>query len=396
MGNAFDVVEHPAVMRLVIVSHVIHFIRNEEVLAYGPYAREIEIWADLFDEVILAAPVRREKPTGFAVSIDRSNVSLSPQMETGGKTLSAKLLQLISLPIHIFRLCGTMKGADAIHVRCPGNLGLLGVILAPLFSKKLIAKYAGQWPDYDGEPWSFRLQKKILRSQWWNSPVTVYGEWPDEPQHIVPFFTSMMTRQQIADAVAISSEKILEAPIQIVFSGRLSKEKGVHHLLEAVSLLKERGLAVEVAIVGNGAEFDSLQKRIAALGIGDRVKMVGDVPYEAGLEYFKWGHLLVLPSQSEGFPKVLAEAMCHGMVCIGTDSGLVPKMLEGRGIVLGNVSAKSIVDAIEEISSDADRFEKMSRAGVEWASQYSIEGLRDSLQELMEKSWGVSLDRGGR
>jgi len=289
-----------------------------------------------------------------------------------------------------------MKGADAIHVRCPGNLGLLGVILAPLFSKKLIAKYAGQWPDYDGEPLSFRLQKKILRTRWWNSPVTVYGEWPDEPSYVVPFFTSMMTLQQIADAVAVSSEKTLEAPIRIVFSGRLSKEKGVHHLIEAVGILEERGLDVELAIVGNGVEFDSLKKQIAALGIGDQVKMVGDVPYEAGLEYFKWGHILVLPSQSEGFPKVLAEAMCHGMVCIGTNSGLVPKMLEGHGIVLDSVGAVAIADAIEEISSDADRFQKMSKAGVEWASQYSIEGLRDALQGLMEKSWGVSLDRGGR
>jgi len=396
MGDGFDVVEHPTVMRLVIVSHVIHFVKNGEILAYGPYAREIEIWADLFDEVIIAAPIRREKPTGFAIPINRRNVSLSPQIETGGNTISAKLLQLFSLPMHIFKLCRAMKGADAIHVRCPGNLGLLGVILAPLFSKKLIAKYAGQWPDYDGEPSSYRWQKKILRSRWWNSPVTVYGEWPGEPSHVVPFFTSMMTRQQVEGAVAESSEKNLEAPIRIIFSGRLSREKGVHYLVEAVSILKERGLAVELVIVGNGAEFDTLQKQIATLGIADRVKMVGDIPYEAGLEYFKWGHVLVLPSKSEGFPKVLAEAMCHGMVCIGTNSGLVPKMLEGRGIVLDSVGAKSIADAIEEISSDSDRLETMSRAGVEWASQYSIEGLCEALKELMEKSWGVSLVRGDR
>ena len=381
---------------LCVISHVVHFEFENQIFAYGPYAREIEIWADLFDEVIIAAPVRREKPTGFAIPINRRNVSLSPQIETGGNTISAKLLQLFSLPMHIFKLCRAMKGADAIHVRCPGNLGLLGVILAPLFSKKLIAKYAGQWPDYDGEPSSYRWQKKILRSRWWNSPVTVYGEWPGEPSHVVPFFTSMMTRQQVEGAVAESSEKNLEAPIRIIFSGRLSREKGVHYLVEAVSILKERGLAVELVIVGNGAEFDTLQKQIATLGIADRVKMVGDIPYEAGLEYFKWGHVLVLPSKSEGFPKVLAEAMCHGMVCIGTNSGLVPKMLEGRGIVLDSVGAKSIADAIEEISSDSDRLETMSRAGVEWASQYSIEGLCEALKELMEKSWGVSLVRGDR
>jgi hypothetical protein len=90
-----------------------------------------------------------------------------------------------------------MAESNAIHVRCPGNLGLLGVILAPLFSDKLIAKYAGQWNAHKGERKILRLQRAILKSPWWKGPVTVYGEWENQPAHIIPFFTSMMSADQI-------------------------------------------------------------------------------------------------------------------------------------------------------------------------------------------------------
>ncbi len=56
------------------------------------------------------------------------------------------------LPPMIWQLIACLRRADAVHVRCPGNLGLLGVLIAPLFSRRLIAKYAGQWTGYPGKP----------------------------------------------------------------------------------------------------------------------------------------------------------------------------------------------------------------------------------------------------
>ena len=45
--------------RLLIVSHVRHYRHDGQLGAYGPYAREIDIWADLFESVVIAAPLRR-------------------------------------------------------------------------------------------------------------------------------------------------------------------------------------------------------------------------------------------------------------------------------------------------------------------------------------------------
>src|SRR4051794_1463353 len=121
-------------MRLLITSHVIHYSYQGRLYAYGPYAREIDLWADLFSDVAIASPCRDELPPGDCLPFERRNISILPQKEAGGETLSAKLGLIASIPAMIWDLARAMRSADAIHVRCPGNLGLLGVLLAPLFS----------------------------------------------------------------------------------------------------------------------------------------------------------------------------------------------------------------------------------------------------------------------
>jgi hypothetical protein len=168
------------IRRLLIVSHVAHYEYEGGIFAYGPYTREIDIWAELFPEIIIAAPVQRRTPPGDAIAFQHHNISLAPQRETGGDTLLAKVTQLLATPGHFWRLARAMRSADAIHVRCPGNLGLLGCVLAPFFRKPRVAKYAGQWSEFEGEPLSWRFQKRLLRSRWWHAPVLVYGKWPHQ------------------------------------------------------------------------------------------------------------------------------------------------------------------------------------------------------------------------
>lgn len=192
---------------LVIISHVIHYEYDARIHAYGPYAREIEIWADLFPHVIIAAPCRSEKPPSDCLPLNRANIEMAPQLERGGNSWQEKILQILSLPVMMFRLSSSMRQADAIQVRCPGNLGMLGVILAPLFSRYRVAKYAGQWNGYPNETFSNRLQRIILSSGWWKSPVLVYGNWPKQPKHIKPFFTSMMSEEQVNHAIEVATTK---------------------------------------------------------------------------------------------------------------------------------------------------------------------------------------------
>jgi len=376
---------------LLIVSHVVHYRHNQQLYAYGPYAREIDVWADLFPRVIIAAPCREEPPPGDCLSFGRPNISIARQRETGGDTVAAKLRQLALLPSLVWGLACVMRRVDAIHVRCPGNLGLLGAILGPCFSESLVAKYAGQWNGYRGEPWTVRLQRVLLRSPWWRGPVTVYGTWPHQPRQVVPFFTSMMTRDQVERAVQIASSKTLCAPLRVLFSGRLEPVKRADALLAGVKIAVDAGVPIEVVILGDGSERRVLQTMAANLGINHLVTFAGAQPFDRALDWYAWAHCLVLPSQhSEGWPKVLAEAMCHGVLGVGVDHGQVRDMLANRGVLLENGTPAEIATALQEVAGNPSRYELLMQSGSAWARQFSLEGLRDAIRDLLVREWGVT------
>jgi glycosyltransferase involved in cell wall biosynthesis len=374
---------------LLVVSHVRHYDFGGTISAYGPYTREIDIWADLFPQIVIASPVRKEAPPNDCLPFTRPNISLIPQKETGGDHWRAKLTQLCWLPALIWNLARTMRGVDAIHVRCPGNLGLLGVILAPLFSRCLVAKYAGQWNGYHGEPFSNWLQRRLLRSFWWrHGVVTVYGEWPNQPRQIVPFFTSMMTANQVLRSVAVARDKCLGAPVEILYSGRLASLKGVDVLLRAVRLLADEGVAFRLTIIGDGPEANRLMNLVTELRLVEAVVFTGALPFHEVMQWYEKGQILVLPSRhSEGWPKVLAEAMCHGLVCISTDHGLIPWLLRDRGYVFPVDDVAALATCLMNVTRQPDEYRRISEAAASWAQNYSLEGLRDSLRELLSRKW---------
>lgn len=380
-------------MKLLIVTSTIHYKAGGRLYGYGPYTREIDIWADLFENVCIAAPLRNQDPPADCIPFYRNNISMVPQMETGGSEYRDKLFQILALPVHFWNLSLAMSKADAIHVRCPGNLGLLGVILAPLFSRHYITKYAGQWNGYKSEPLSIRMQRLILGSRWWcKGLVTVYGEWPAQPKQIVPFFTSMMTAEQVQRGAAVAKNKRLTFPAEILYAGRLASNKGVDILLRSLKVLLSQGIAFKLSIVGDGPERNRLVQLTQDLTLTEHVHFVGAVPYNEVMSWYEKSHILVLPSfHSEGWPKVLAEGMCYGLVCVSTDHGLIPWLLKNKGVVVPVADVEGLTTGLTDILNDASVYEKLSKQASVWAQGYSLEKLKESLGNLLVNRWSIRL-----
>jgi hypothetical protein len=382
------------VEKLLVVSHVVHYLYGGTLSAYGPYAREIDIWADLFPEVLIASPCRNEAPPQDAIPFTRRNVRVVPQLETGGDDWRSKIRQVLMLPAHALRLTRALREADAVHVRCPGNLGLMGAALAPLFTSRLVAKYAGQWNGYAGEPLTVKMQRAVLGSRWWKGPVTVYGEWPGQPPHVVPFFTSMMEAAQVERAAGVAAGKRIGTPLRVLFSGRLVAAKRVAALLEGLGLALKHGVPFEAVIVGDGPDRETLERQAQTLGIGGQTKFTGALPFDEAIKWYEWAHCLVLPSQhSEGWPKVVAEAMCYGLICVAVEHGQVPAMLAGRGILLKQGTGEEIAAALAGVAARPAEYEAMMRDAAAWARQFSLEGLRDAIAALLARHWNLPDDR---
>lgn len=377
--------------KLLIVARVNHYRHEGKLYSYSPYAREIDIWADLFSEVWIAGTCLDEIPPGDCTPFTRSNIRVLPVTEAGGDGFKAKLRQLFILPKIIWQLAGYMRRADAIHARCPCDLGLLGTVMGPIFSRRLIAKYATQWLPYDGEPWTWRLQRRILRSSWWCGPTTVYGKWPDQPEKIIPFFTSMLTYEQIHRAQISAARPRDPNVFRILFVGRLSSAKNVDVLLRAISMLKTER-EIECHIVGEGPERAKLEKLATELGIGKLIKFIGGIGFDHVLDFYEKAEALVLASDVEGWPKAIAEGMAFGLVCIGTERGMMPQMLgDERGLLVPARDAEALAVALQRVVENPNESRAMAARAALWAQKYSLDGLREALRNLMDESWEVSI-----
>lgn len=374
--------------RIVIVSHVVHYRDGDRLLAYGPYALEIGIWARLFPQISIAAPCRAEAPPGDCLALP-ANVRVLPQPETGGTTVRAKLAQLFMLPMSVWRLCSAMQSADAIHVRCPGNIGLLGVLFSPLFSRKRIAKFAGEWDRYDGEAVTVRLQRWLLRSRWWNAPVMVYTDKKERRGQIVPFFTPALTAGQLTRARATATARDFAPPRCVLYAGRLSAAKNVHVLLDAVAEVSRDGIPFTCTIVGDGPEREALESRASTLGISNLVRFEGAVSPNAVLDYYEAADLLVLASQTEGWPKTLTEGMAFGLICVGSDRGLMTSMLgEGRGLLVPPGDSSALARALHRAAiMTAEEIGDMRARATAWAGHYTAEQFENSLRGVLDSHW---------
>jgi glycosyltransferase involved in cell wall biosynthesis len=380
-------------MRLLVISSAIHYEWQGRVSSVGGYTREIDVWADLFSEVGIAAPLRREPPPGDCMPFTRQNITIVPQKEVGGATSKAKLKLLANVPNLMWNLIKAIRRYDAVHVRCPGNLGFLGILLAPLFSRRMVAKYAGQWNGYPGEDLTGRMQRRLLQSRYWRGPVTVYGRWPEQPAHVIPFFTSVMTREQLERAARGACRKREGSWLHVLFVGRLSAAKNVDCLIEALSLLKVQGASLSCSIIGQGPERERLEAMANKLELTNLVRFTGGLAHHGVLALMEQSDVLVLASKSEGWPKAIAEGMAHGLICIGSDQGFVPEMLaDGRGLVLPARDARKLAETLGQIVADPKSFEPIRERAASWATKYSLEGLRAALAELLRVSWKLSPD----
>lgn len=373
-----------------ICAHIYH---EGQWWSYEPFVLEMNVWADLFDSLVLAAPLDSGPPPPFwAPYADSAKITVVPFRRDRGRGLDQPVTTPWEIPALVGALLRVLRRTDAFHLRSPGNIGLIASLLVPLVQRRRCAKYAGQWPDYPGEARSYRLQKAILRSRWWGAPTTVYGRWPGQPAHIRPFFTSVLTAAQMDRArQAMRVRQPGDVP-QVLFVGRLSAAKNVDVLLRAVAALRAAGIALHCTLVGDGPERAALERLCAELDLSDCVRFAGGLPFVAVLEYYAAADILVLASETEGWPKALAEGMAFGLVCIGSARGLVPQMLaDGRGLLVPPGDVAALTAALRGVATDRTAYGPMRQAAATWGQGYALESLRAAQADLLTAAWGVPL-----
>lgn len=153
----------------------------------------------------------------------------------------------------------------------------------------------------------------------------------------------------------------VKEPFEIVCPAALVPVKGHEQLLQAVALLRSRGVPVRCTIAGDGPLRETLEAQTERLGIGDAVRFAGFVPQPVLIERYRSGayRAVVLasradgPTAMEGVPCALIEAMACGVPVVATDSGSVGELIdEQRGWLVPASSPGDLASALLELYRD--------------------------------------------
>jgi colanic acid/amylovoran biosynthesis glycosyltransferase len=185
-------------------------------------------------------------------------------------------------------------------------------------------------------------------------------------------------------------------PPLLLSVGRLVGMKGFHVLVRAASLLRERGVACRVTIVGEGEEHAALSALVRELDIGDRVTLEGYGSPERVRELLPEASLFVLgcvwnpkKRDQDGIPMVLMEAMAVGVPVVSTRLSGIPELIEeGRsGWLAEPDDPAALANAIERgLAVSADErlaVQRAARATIE--ERHDIRLLTHDLHERLQR-----------
>ncbi len=153
-----------------------------------------------------------------------------------------------------------------------------------------------------------------------------------------------------------------DGDIFLVTVSRLTYKNATDDVITSLISLPKN---IKFIIIGSGEEGPKLQKLADTLGVSDRVKFLGFVPYEKIPEYFSVCDIFIRPSRSEGFGNSFIEAMAAGLPVIATPVGGIPDFIDDKetGLFCPPNSPHGVSSAVMALLSDNSLKEKLISQG---------------------------------
>ncbi len=369
-------------MKFLIVTHVPHIIEQKRYYGYAPYVLEMNIWLKKIDSLIVVAPIENKAVTAIDLAYKQHIIDFRKVPNFSFTSLRKSISSVFKIPIILWQIFKAMRQADHIHLRCPGNMGLLACMVQLLFpNKSKTAKYAGNWDTDSVQPWSYRLQKAILSNTFLtkNMQVLVYGDWENQSKNVKPFFTATYSETEKSAIQKTISPNI---KIKLIFLGSLVAGKNPLYAIQLLKQLRLTNNNVVLDIYGEGTLRAVLEKYIEVNNINQYVVLHGNQDKEVVKKAYQESHFVVLASKSEGWPKAIAEGMFWGCVPLATAVSCVPYMLDqgNRGVLLEMDLEKDAATINALINNPID-FEKRSIAAANWSRKYTVERFENEIQK---------------
>lgn len=160
----------------------------------------------------------------------------------------------------------------------------------------------------------------------------------------------------------------LAKPIKCLYVGRIDAPKGINYLFEAIAQLRQENHDIIVEIAGDGPERINLEHLARQMKIENLVRFLGNIPFGIKLlEVYRQADIFVCPSLSEGFPRVLYEAMSQSLPIIATTVGGIPTIMRHKenALLIPPHSSGAIANTIKRLIEDAVLRQSLIKNGQE-------------------------------
>ncbi len=319
-------------MTILVISHTNHYRdANGNIVGFVSTVKEINFLADTYGSVIHIGCLHDNVTAPNSAVPYSDNVNFVPIPPYGGKSLKQKLSIITNALKILATVNSQLRKADIFQFRAPTSMGLYVIPFLTLFSgKKGWYKYAGNW-EHPNPALSYILQKYWLLN-FQKRPITINGKWPDQPSKCYTFENPCLGNADRENGALCLKDKSFSPPYTFCFVGRLENEKGVFSILNALKDYPDVSKIAKLEIVGEGVGMQQIKNSSKDLPF--TVNIHGAMPREKLFEIYKKSHFIVLPSESEGFPKVIAEAANFGCIPIVSDVSCIGQYINaGNGFL---------------------------------------------------------------
>ena len=255
---------------------------------------------------------------------------------------------------------------DVVHFHAEGPCAMLW--LPKLFGKRCIATVHGL--DHRRAKWGGFARKYIMLGEKcavkFADEIIVLSEdvkryFKDTYGRETVFIPNGVSQVEKKEARQITETFGLRTGEYILFLGRLVPEKGIHYLIDAYKKLETDK---KLVIAGGSSDTDAFASALKEQAAGDeRILFTGFVQGNMLEELYSNAYLYVLPSDLEGMPLSLLEAMSYGNYCVVSDIPECAEVVEDKGFVFQRGNVESLRQCLQRLC-DTDPRKDLSESTI--------------------------------
>ena len=280
---------------------------------------------------------------------------------------------------------------DVVHFHAEGPCAMLW--LPKLFGKRCVATVHGL--DHQRSKWGGFASKYILFGE--KCAVKFADEIIVLSKNVQEYFIKTYNRKTVFIPNGVNRPELIPADYikdkyglskdsYILYLGRLVPEKGVHYLIEAFKQIKTDK---KLVIAGGSSDTSEYEKELRALAQGDdRILFTGFVQGTPLVELYSNAYIYTLPSDLEGMPLSLLEAMSYSNCCLTSDIPECAEVIENKGVTFHKSDVNDLKIKLQYLCDNEDIVAEYKDNSADFiTSKYNWESIIDRTLELYKKPY---------